>query len=77
MSRAYRCDRCPALFEEHKPLTTHGEVYETQSEFYRVTFEFTVRNYDDMKLEPQLCEPCRADILNAITAKIRPTKETP
>ena len=71
MAKAYRCDRCPNLFEKHERLSTKGEVYETQSKFYRIKFTLNVSDYDDSDREPELCSSCHTDMKNAITAKIQ------
>ena len=75
MARAYRCDRCPNLYEKAKPLSAGGEIYETESDFYRVQFRLEVEVYNDPLLEPELCPPCRIDILNAIIGKLKPAAE--
>ncbi len=76
MGRAYKCDRCPTLFEHKKALTKQGEIYEMQAKFYRIVFRLEVSNYDDSTKEPELCPSCRVDILNAIIDKLKPVEVT-
>jgi len=72
MARAYRCDRCPNLYEEAKSLEIKGEIYEINSGGYRVQYHLSVQPYGHPERKPELCPACRVDILNAIVAELRP-----
>jgi len=73
--KAWKCDRCNALFDEMKGLEQEGEVYETagpHATFFRVDFILTITNHGDRSNdEPDLCPSCRSDVLKAVASKLK------
>ena len=77
MSQALKCDRCKILFEKGTVITQEGEVYESQDKpfsYFRINWALQIAVYPeavDEGEEPDLCDSCRTDIVNAIKAKVK------